>query len=100
MLSIVDTTVSNDIYGKHAVLVLRDYFRKNGGLVNDGAHRKRVVARHEYEVVEGRTTDVVAFYIGVKGYVALRGLVKEKAVKDPEGMYCTIDIVMTVGLGM
>ncbi len=75
MLSIVYTAVPDNIDGKHAVLVLGDDFLKNGRLVDNGAHRKRVVPWHEYKVGEGGITDIVAFYVGIEGYVALGCLV-------------------------
>ena len=71
MLSVVDTAIPGDINGQHAVLVIRDDFLQNNCLVDDRAHRKRVVARHEYKVGEGRIADIVAFDVGIKRYITL-----------------------------
>ena len=80
MLSVVDTTIPDDINGKHTVLVIRNNFFKNDRLVDYRTHRKRVGSRYEHQISEGRVADVVTLDVGVKGYVALRISVNDLAV--------------------
>lgn len=88
MLSIVYAAVPDNIDGKHAVLVLGDDFLKNGRLVDNRAHRKCVIPWHEYKVGEGGITNVVAFYVGIEGYVALGRLVNKMMMMG--GLGCIV----------
>lgn len=73
----VHARVADDIDGDAAVGEIGQDLLEHGGLVDDGPHRDRVVARDEDEVGEGRVTDVAALDVVVERYVALGRTVKK-----------------------
>lgn len=74
MLPVVDTAVADDVDGEHAVFEFRDDFFNDQGLVDNGAHRDRVVAGTEDKIVKQRSADEVALDIVVKRDIALRDI--------------------------
>ena len=72
MLPVVDTAVADDVDGEHAVFELRDDFCNDQGLIDNGAHRDRVVAGTKDKIIKQRSADEVALDIVVKRDIALR----------------------------
>lgn len=77
MLPVVDATVTDDIDREHAVFKIRDDFCNDQGLIDNGAHRHRVVTGTEDQIIQYRSADEVALNIIVKRDVALRVITSE-----------------------
>lgn len=105
MLSVVNAAVADNVDGENAVGEIGHDSFDDGDLVDGGAHWDRVVSWHEDEIGEGGGADEFALYIVVKRHVTL-GKMPHVSPSNPQiwGSFpwkkFTIEMVMTLGLGM